>query len=333
MNGSEFNLFDLMGLDNPVKKEAEKKEKEKKAKAEAKAKKEEQSKADKAKAKTKPIKLPITVILPYCEKFEFSVKGKEEATAAEITDALRKAYPHLVGVGMLTSEPEGYTLSYNSYGTVGKGTMKVSKMFFGLNEIPFDKETEDAEVDVKILADAFFNANPQYRGLNLEFLQKDGVCAPVFNGTKFEKELKQEKILVIVPGIKELSVDAVEGVITPDTVKAAVKEEFPYLVPILFKEDKVKEWKCILLPKASDGSSKAPTETRDISSGEVQVSLLFTKVALKPEDFGGETDVTDKQICEFLVKSGYPEFSASRCSIEKASDKLLIAVIKSSRKG
>jgi hypothetical protein len=130
-----------------------------------------------------------------------------------------------------------------------------------------------------------------------------------------------------------VQVEAVEGVITPDTVKAAVKEEFPYLTPILFKEDKVKEWKCVLLPKASAGSSKAPTETRDISSGDVQVSLLFTKVTLKPEDFGGETDVTDKQICDYLVKSGYPEFAASRCTIEKASDKLLIAVIKSSRKG
>lgn len=327
---ADFNLFDLMGLDNPVKKEEEKKEK---AKAEAKAKKEEKAKAEKAKAKAKPIKLPINIILPYCEKFEFAIEGKEEATSNEITEELKKNYPHLVGVGMLTAEPEGYSLSYNSYGTVGKGTMKVSKMYFGMNEIPFDKESEDAEVDVKILADAFFNANPQYRGLNIEFLQKEEVCVPTFSGTKFEKELKQEKILVIVPGIKELSVDAVEGVITPDAVKAAVKEEFPYLTPILFKEDKVKEWKCVLLPKASAGSSKTPTTTHDISSGEVQVSLLFTKVTLKPEDFGGETDVTDKQICDFLVKSGYPEFAASRCTIEKASDKLLIAVIKSSRKG
>ena len=326
----EFNLFDLMGLDNPVKKEEEKKEK---AKAEAKAKKEEKAKAEKAKAKAKPIKLPINIILPYCEKFEFAIEGKEEATAAEITEELKKVYPHLVGVGMLTSEPEGYTLSYNSYGTVGKGTMKVSKLYFGLNEIPFDRESEDAEVDVKILADAFISANPQYRGLNIEFLQKDSVCVPVFSGTKLEKELKQEKLLVIVPGIKEFTVDASEGVITPDAIKGAIKEEFPYLVPILFKEDKAKEWKCILLPKASAGSSKAPTETRDISSGEVQVSLLFTKVTLKPEDFGGETDVTDKQICDYLVNSGYPEFAASRCTIEKASDKLLIAVIKSSRKG
>lgn len=330
----DFNLFDLMGLENPVKMEEEKKEAEKKDKAEAKTESKAKKEATaKAKTKVKPIKLPVNVILPYCEKFEFAIEGKEEATSNEITEELKKNYPHLIGVGVLTSEPEGYSLGYNSYGTVAKGAMKVSKMYFGLNEIPFDKESEDAEVDVSVLSEAFFNANPQYRGLSVSFLQKEGVCVPTFSGTKLEKELKQEKLLVIVPGIKELTVNAIGGVITPDAIKNAVKEEFPYLVPILFKEDKVKEWKCVLLPKASESSSKAPTTTHDISSGGVQVSLLFTKVTLKPEDFGGETDVTDKQICDFLVKSGYPEFSASRCTIEKASDKLLIAVIKSSRKG
>ena len=325
-----FNLFDLMGLENPVKAEEEKK----KAKAEAKAKKDAEAKKEKAKAKTtvKPIKLPIRVILPYCEPFDFAIEGKEEATDSEIKEALKKVYPHLISVGALTAETGYYVLPYTAYGNVGKGTLKVSKMYFGFNEIPFDRESEDAEVDVSVLAEAFFNANPQYRGLKIEFLHQEGACVPIFSGTKLEKELKQEKLLVIVPGIKELTVDATEGVITPDAIKDAVKE-FPYLVPILFKEDKAKEWKCILLPKASENSSKAPITTHDISGGDVQVSLLFTKVTLKPEDFGGETDVTDKDICDFLVKSGYPEFAASRCNIEKASDKLLIAVIKSSRKG
>lgn len=333
---ADFNLFDLMGLENPVKVEEEKKAEAKaKKEAEAKAKKETAVAEKKAKAKTavKPIKLPIRAILPYCEPFEFTIEGKEEATSGEITEELKKAYPHLICVNPLTSEAEGYSLSYSSYGAVAKGTMKVSKMYFGLNEIPFDRESEDADVDVSVLTEAFFNANPQYRGLKVEFLQKEGACVPVFSGTKLEKELKQEKLLVIVPGVKELTVDATEGVITPDAVKDSVKEDFPFLVPILYKEDKAKEWKCILLPKASEKSSKAPKETFDISSGDVQVSLLFTRLLLKAEDFKGETDVTSAQICDWLVKSGYPEFAASRCTIEKASDKLLVATVKSSRKG
>ena len=330
----DFNLFDLMGLENPVKEE-EKKKAEKKAEAKKETKKAEKKKAEKKVAK---IKLPINICIPFTEKIGgFTIEGKEEVTHKEVIDELKARYPHLIGMcdslAPISEDNTSFALYYKNYGDVAKGSIPCKKLLMGGECLPFEAENED-EVDTEILKDAIIAANPLLDGCDISFFHEDGVAVPVIKAKKFNDEVKQASIKVIVPGATDFVVQLPEGekAFTPDIVKANVPEEYAYLEPGLYKHEK--EWRVLLMPKAVASSApEAKSKGFDISSGNVKVSILFTKLDLMPESFGGDEEITAEQICNFIVASGYPEFSSKRCSIEKASDDLLVAIIKSSTKG
>ena len=230
----------------------------------------------------------------------------------------------------LYKEDNGYSLNYASEGAVYKGKINCSLLMFGGEVIPF--ESDSAEVDISILSEAILATNEELKGISIGFLADDsGTAVPVFNCNSFKDEIKQAGIKVIIPGVKTLSLTLPKDKkgFTPEIVTAGIPETYKHLVPCVFKH--AKEWKLIMLPKQVAATAPAKAKGFDISTGNVKVSLLFTKLDLKPENFGGEDEVTSEQICNFLVASGYPEYS--RCSIEKVSDELLVAVIKSSTKG
>ena len=315
------NFFDLLGIEAPVevKKEAKKADK-KETKA---AKKETKKKV------AKKIKLPVDIVIPYAKKLDgFSIEGKEEVTEAELLTELKARYPYLICSHLF--EKDGLWLcTYNSYGEISKGELECSKFLFGGMEISF--EAESNKVDCRILKEAFYAACPAYTGCELAFFAENGVVVPTFMPNSFSNEIKQDKISVIVPGITSFEIDGVDGKITPNTVKEKVSK-YSYLEPCVFK--KPDKTSCIIMvSKSVAGAAKAAPKGFDISSGNVKISLVFNKLDLKPESFNGETEVTADMICDYLVKSGYPEFDKKRCSIEKVSDDLLIAIIKSSTKG
>lgn len=327
-----MDLFEIFGFENPdevKRKEAEEKKAAEKAKKEAeKAKKASEKKA--ATKEPKKVALPLDVIIPYSERIAgFSIEGITEATESDIVKELKGRYPHLINV--TSSIKEGVmTVSYQSYSQVAKGTIKCSKLLFGGEEVPF--EAEEEEVDCEVLKTAFYGACPDFKGCEISFLASDGVAVPVFKPSAFKDEIKQEKITVLVPGVTSIEVEGKDGKITPPIVKEALGDNYSDLEPCVFRRED-KTWRIILMGKSEASSAPVPKKGFDISSGNVKVSLLFTKLDVKPSDFEGKEEVSSEEVCAFLVKSGYPEYDKKRCTIEQVSKDLLVAVVKSSTKG
>lgn len=66
---------------------------------------------------------------------------------------------------------------------------------------------------------------------------------------------------------------------------------------------------------------------------DATISLLFTRIQLEPEMFGGEAEVEEKEILRFLQKD-YPEYSKERTElIFDEKRKVLMPVLKGSKKG
>lgn len=327
-----MDLFEMFGFENPdeiKKKEAEEKKAAEKAKKEAeKAKKASEKKA--ATKEPKKVALPLDVIIPYSERISgFSIEGITEATESDILKELQGRYPHLINV--TSTIKEGImTVSYQTYSQIAKGTIKCSKLLFGGEEISFESEGE--EVDCEVLKSAFYASCPDFKGCDLAFLAKDGIAIPVFKPSAFKDELKQDKITVLVPGVTSIEVEGKDGKITLAVVKEALGDNYSGLEPCVFRRED-KTWRIILMGKAEANSAPAPKKGFDISSGNVKVSLLFTRLDVKPSDFEGKEEVSAEEICSFIVKSGYPEYDKKRCTIEQANKDLLVAVVKSSTKG
>lgn len=85
--------------------------------------------------------------------------------------------------------------------------------------------------------------------------------------------------------------------------------------------------------KAANGKTAKKTEHHASFPTDAAISLIFTKLQLSPELFGGKENVTESEILQYLSKD-YPEYTKERTRIEyDAKENLIIPVLKGSTKG
>lgn len=319
----------MFGIEEPVK-EAPKAEK----KAEKTEKKAEKKKEE------KKYTLPADVVIPYADVIGgFSLEGKETATESEVLAELTARYPW-IAKGSNISETSGRLyVKLPGYRAQAKGSISPKTLCFGSAEIDYEKPEDGAGADVgtDVLTAALLESAPELKGLQVQFLAGESSIVPIFKGTEFGKELKvpagQTALPVIIPGALSTELDCSgKKSITPEEILAVVPSAFKGFTLVSGRDgDTVKAF---LLPPYEATSSAVPKGTVfDISSGDVEVSLGFTKIPIKPSDFDGEGEVRPEQVCSFLVAQGYPEFAKERTAIEKVNKNLLVAILKSSSKG
>ncbi len=82
------------------------------------------------------------------------------------------------------------------------------------------------------------------------------------------------------------------------------------------------------IPKSASTASKETTYPTD-----AVISLIFNKIPLSPEMFGGKKRITEKEVVEFLSKD-YPEFTPQRTRLTYDKDgNFIFPTLKSSSKG
>lgn len=80
-------------------------------------------------------------------------------------------------------------------------------------------------------------------------------------------------------------------------------------------------------------SGVAPKKEPMYPTTDVSISLVFSRIPLSPDMFGGKEQVTEKELLEKITED-YPEYGNGRASIEYLKkDKLILVSIKSAKKG
>lgn len=324
----DMNLFEMLGLENPIEDEV---------KVVKTAKKEKGEKKNTEQKTKKKFKLPVNITIPYCDSLLFSIDGKDSVTESELKKEILTRYPWCVSLGNVNGD-DPYIIYYERQHAIAKGSIAGEHLLYGEIEIPLLSEDGDdkTEWEIEELTKALYEADEELTDIPVSFISSNDVIVPVFSGDDFTEGIKQPAMTVIYPGVTNYIAKPKEDadVITPTDVLAVLPVDIAKLFkPLLVKRNEL--YSCIMVPNITSAKKTSDKKTSgfDISSGNVKVSLVYTKLDVKPDDFDGKNIISSDELCGFICKSGYPEFSPKRTTIEKITDGLLVAILKSSTKG
>lgn len=133
---------------------------------------------------------------------------------------------------------------------------------------------------------------------------------------------------------KEISGEKETGMLYED-VKVFIEKQYPH-----FKGEAVfnacsdkNEVLVFVDAKPAKKMASSTGKSQMIPTEGTEISLIFTKIKLSPEMFGGKTEVGKGEIVKVLGKM-YPEYSPARTTIEYDSDaKLIVPILKGASKG
>lgn len=338
---SDMNLFDLYGIKPVEKKEEKKKEKAAKPKGE--------------KKEAKKYSVPVTVYCGFKEALvlDEDVFGAKEVTKKDIEKAVSNRIPEFAG-NLLSLEVIKDSImgaSFNEARKIGKGKIyftENTKMQFGCHV--FDTAgimtNQRCDVDTSELQEYIAKSVPEFGpAKDIKFYVGDDIVVPVpdfaSRGTpkdfpvkvhilgRQSMEISKELYLKqLEEGKKEIKEESLK--IESNVIADIVRKRYPEFDSQHMKLIYHKDTGYLVLWKSVGDSVK---QKATLYPTDAVISLLFTKIQLSPEDFGGEEEVEEGDLILFLQKD-YPEYSKERTEMLYDKKKnLIIPILKGSKKG
>lgn len=347
---SFVDLFDMLGIAPEVKEETKKVAKKAPAKAKS-----------KAKAKTTLIKLPVEVHTGFYEPFSLTALdfGAEEVKKEELVERVFELHPELNGSWTsYTVDKQKLRVVVQGLKGIIKGEVSLTQdsELIGLGGHVFDLSSimTDAEckVSVEDIRNLIVSEDTNYGDAKkIKLLVKDRLIVPIpdFDVTR---DAKQLPVSVMVWGRsktifteelaesymgKELDSDSEEE----DATKLGVRDLVVNYLRDTYLEFSDEKFLDVRYSKSNNcyvaflkgEYTTTPAAKTLIPVDGTEISLIFTKIKLTTDMFGGEEEVEEDEIIKYLSKD-YPEYSKDRTSIVyDGKKKLIIPILKTSRKG
>lgn len=289
--------------------------------------------------------LPLTLYTGYHEPATLEGSGKNELGKQELEEKIAATFPEYKGCLYRAGKKGGCIYAYFSPDAMATGgsleispstKMVLGNTCFDLSALPLG---ESREASTQELSRIVTEKIPLLEGAKLGFyhIQGPDIIIPklpetgIPDGASFPVTalLPERGILEIT---KELYEDAGGSPGAPDEkgLAKAIVRNWPELAEgfsIYFAKNVA-----ILSPNFAPADPPTPQGELIPVDGTV-ISLVFAKIALSPEMFGGAEEVPKDDIIHLLSKE-YPEYSKTRTEIiYDAQKRLIIPVLKGSRKG
>lgn len=355
---SNFDVFSMYGFPMPEQKKAEPKKEVKKEKPKKAATKKTEKKA-KAPAEEK-VTLPATVYSG--QKFVFEAEGDEkELTTADFKKKVSAACQIPEKVLALKKEKDVYVASVDRSKAVAKGKVKLTpetKVTMLGENIDISSLVSTEMVDVADISD-FARENISQVLHCVQMVEVDAdhfemTCSNLAAPTKEEIGNLKFPFLIGAVGTGDLSARQITKEVYAQFLKEELKEtvtevkvfaenlkqfanklypDFGGFGEIGVVADKDTNLVFIYTDVVNKAATSAP-KVEKIPTEGVEISLVFKKIPVTPEMFGGKTEATKEEYIKVLGEM-YPEYrGTNRCSIvyDKES-KLVIPVLRGATKG
>ena len=353
-----FDMFEEIGIfGDVIMPEIEEQKTSKKAKTKNTEKKEQNKKKEESK-----YKLPVKVLFDSVEPVE--IEGDRELTKAELFAEIAKMTDY-----QAIKEPEKYfkleKLGERTYLYRPLYSAKCEKGSSGkylllghilvLDEIIVQEDDKDISVDdvKKYIEDSY--------GYQVELYLVEEIYIPVpvnMNNDSLEKlefpvkasalslageslEITKEDYLAFIPKkeeqlslIEESEVET-DFTVTEDVIVKVLTTFFPdYEKDLAYRYDSEKNLICVNHKNnAAQNTSAATVKKEELYPTDATVSLIFTRLQLSSELFGGKKEITKKEVLKYIGKQ-YPEYSPERTElVYDSKKKLIIPSLKSGKRG
>lgn len=350
------DLWSMLGVTPEEPKKAE--TKEKKPAAEKKS-----SKSNTAKKDT--YKLPVTIYTGYREPLQLTMEtfnGKETVDKQQVLSELEKTYPEfaasIVELEQDSKERSNLYIGFKESSILRKGKVKLSdksKVVLGNLKVDLTSIMSDTECEVEIedISKLIAETYPVLGKVGV-ITNKD-IIVPIVNLPKLKDKLKfpvtvlvmerdkfvitKEEYEAYLKGQKsddedseDDSEDEEDTSVIQDALEDLIVKRYPDFsndhLELQFNKDK----KAVIAVMKLHGGTSAVKKVMIPTVGTV-ISLVFTKIPLDPSMFGGDEEVEESEIVEFLSKD-YPEYAPSRTTVVYDEEsKLILPLLKGSSKG
>lgn len=342
-----MDIFSILGIEAPKeeKKQANGKKETKKSKKQTTA----------GKTETK-YDLPLTVVTGWREPGK--IEGAEAVTMEQLRERIHALYPEYGTRNMAVHvEKQVVYVGFKNSKILTKGTRELDNTVkcclgsesFDISEV-FDG-TEKQEVDVADISNVLERICPIFRGCSI--VTDGDILVPVFTQSAYTDQKLMFPINVLLFGrgtmqiTKQQYADAfaasgtawneADGTVSARALTDMVLKQWADLnqkFTVLLYD---KEQNMILVTqqvgeeetvekKSSASSESYPTENTTLS-------VIFQKLPLSPELFGGKKKVTKKEMQEY-VAGIFPEYSGDNVDfVYNKETRIIVPVLRGSRKG
>lgn len=299
----------------------------------------------KASRKKDSFSLPLTVYTGYHEPLSITEEGKTEISRKELAEKISSAFPEYTECICDYDKKGNNIYAYLNPDTlITKGNISINsdtRMLLGLETFDLSSVLVSRSCDTTVsdLSKIVTDEIGLLKGETLGFyhIAPANIIVPAFPEKCMPKTaslpinvlLPDRDMITVTKGIYE---DAGLSANAPDAkgLIKAVSGHWPELLRgfgVCYTQNIA-----IVFPKYSKKKTSSSNGDMIPVSGTI-ISLVFTRIALTPDMFGGATEVSKDEIIRLLAKD-YPEYSSSRTEIiYDDKNRLIIPVLKGSKKG
>lgn len=336
-----MDLFSILGVEKPTQKEESSTGNRKSGKGKS------------SKKLKEEYVFPYTIYSGCYEPLIVDTPENQQLSLEGLIKKWQEAHPEYTSnlLDFKAEKNKGYAC-FQEKRVLSKGTVSLNektRLLYGghiydLSSIMTDSK---CEVEINTLQKLIAEETPEFgERASFYYDSEEGVLIPrVELFTEFQK-IKTKDIMLKVIGRNQIKVSLEEyasltkskietdekGFFTPDVeqIKKLLNEHYPEFAGrsrIGFSK-KTGTYVAAMVspaPKAGKSENKFPANAK--------ISLIFTKLDLSPDLFGGKEFLTESEIIQYLSKD-YPEYTKERTRIEyDKKENLIIPVLKGSTKG
>lgn len=345
-----MDLFSMLGIEapqeTPVTEKKEKKSADGKGKGKTSAKKHEIR-----------YQLPLTIVTGWHEPVV--LEGTEKFSDKQLREKIHELFPEYSLENMTVSvrtEKNSVYVGFMSKSILAKGTMKlrpdtvcclggerldISAVFSG---------TDEQDVNVSDISKVLENICPVFRGCVIA--GKGDMLVPLFSQPVFTDSKMSFPINVLFFGRGTMQVtqqqyadafalsgsewDASDGTVSAKALTDIILKQWTDLDErfTVLKYDKDQNMILVVQQVGEETRKEKATSSDDVYPTEgTTLSVIFQKLPLSPELFGGKKSVTKKEL-QTYVSGIFPEYSGDNVDFVYNKDSsLIVPVLRGSRKG
>lgn len=318
------------------------------------------SKSKKETGSTKEVKkelyqTPIVIYTGFSKPYviEEDMVDQEKVELAKIRSVVVNAFEEftegLLVLKPMKEEKNAFRATFQEGKSVLKGSVELttaSRMKLGHYVYDLASVMTDVtcSVEVSVLQKLVFDTTPAF-GEDCKIYHSGDVLVPGIVPAAMKLEGFPVRLTVLGREVLKITAEDYQEQLTIDSGKEA--EALDKVVPQSGVLERIiarmfPEFKGVTALKGvgvNEGSvflkeeKDVTTPTKTLYPTDYTLSLIWTKIPLTPEDFGGKDEVEEKEIFAFLGKD-YPEYSKERTTLSMdKKKKLIIPILKGSTKG
>ena len=339
----ELNLFDMLGIPTP--KEETKPEKKKKSRATKSA-----SKKDKENA----YPLPLTVVTGWHEPAV--IEGPGEVLDQSLRMKIHELFPEYTDSNMtihVDSDKKSVYVGFKRSSILTKGTQKLASSVeccLGGERLEISNAfdgTDDQEVDVADISKVLAESCPIFKGCS--FVMGE-ILVPMFTQSALTDQKLSFPINILFFGRGTMQVTKQQYAVAFSTGGQSWDEEDGTVSAVVLMDIVLGQWNdldarftvleydqeqnMVLVTQIVGEEETKKTPVKDEFSTEgTTLSVIFQKLPLSPELFGGKTSVTKKEL-QAYVAGIFPEYGGNNVEfLYNKETKFIVPLLRGSSKG